>query len=251
MVLINVLTRTSNRPIYFRDCVDSVRSQTHRDLRHVVGADDDASLAYAQVHVPDALRLQPATPTDRRPNAAPYNLYLNTLMDRVEDGWIMFLDDDDTFVDAQSLAVIAEHATDEDRVLLWRVQFPGRLVPAHSFGRIPLLGDVTGAGFMFHSKHRAVAQWDAVKGADHRVIERLFLLLKPVWIDRILTRANYAPSTPDFRGGLGQRVDKPSAATDGCPAEPPPPVWPLSELETLRKRVAKLEAERGTGSTRA
>lgn len=243
MVLINILTRTSNRPIFFADCVSSIRNQTHRPIRHIVGADDAASLVYARALVPDAMPV--AAPPNNllpRPNEAPYNLYMNALTQNVEDGWIMYLDDDDTFVDADSLAAIAAHATDEDRVLLWRVGFPGTVVPSDCFGKVPVLGDVTAAGLMFHCKHRRYAQWDAVRGADHRVIERLFLLLKPHWIDRVLTRANYDPTTSNFCGGRGKRHDK-TGNDSASVAVQPQAIWPMSELRSLRERVRALEAQ--------
>lgn len=248
MVLVNVITRTSNRPLFFCDCVASVRGQTHRPVRHIVGADDDPSLAYARALIPDAVRVDaPGTEAPPRANDAAYNLYLNTLMQQVAEGWIMFLDDDDAFVDENSLAAIAAHATDEDRVLLWRVQFPGWVLPSESFGKVPLLGDVTGAGVMFHAKHRRHAQWDAVKGSDHRVIERLFLLLKPYWIDAVLTRVNYDPATPNFAGGRGERRDKAQGLNTAALGNGDP-IWPMSELRALRRRLAALEAELKSGT---
>ena len=245
MVLINILTRTSNRPLFFRDCVSSVRSQTHSAVRHIVGADDEASLNYARELVPDAVRLHRSEP-EFSPHAfsAPYNLYLNTLMQEVSDGWIHFLDDDDAYTGADSLAVLASHMRDENSLLLWRVQFPDRVIPQYCFGHVPLLGDITGVGVAFHSKHRRYAQWDDVKGADHRVIERLFYVLEPIWIERTLTCANYPQIGGSFNGGLGQRRDK----YDGLPAPQQSYThyaefgWPMTELEKLRARVAELTA---------
>jgi len=44
---INILTRTSGRPNCFKRCVDSIKSQTYKNINHIVGADDDASYEYA------------------------------------------------------------------------------------------------------------------------------------------------------------------------------------------------------------
>ena len=50
---------------------------------------------------------------------------------------------------------------------------------------------MTGIGFLFHSKHRWLAQWDDIKEADFRVIMKIFRALRPVWIDEVYTKVNY------------------------------------------------------------
>ncbi len=208
--LINVICRTSNRQCFFREHVKSVRSQSHPYIRHIVGADDEASYKYASALVEDVLCLDKL---ERREELGffhfPYNLYLNELMGHVKEGWIMFLDDDDCFASVDSAARMVEHIASEDDVLLWKVKFAHQVIPANCFGKVPMCGDISGIGVLFHSKYRWLAKWDDVKESDFRVIMKLFRALRPVWIDEVYTKVNYiAFAHNDFGAGRGNRKDK-------------------------------------------
>ena len=45
-VLINILTRTSNRPIGFYNCHQSVIKQTYKNIKHFVTYENDSDLKY-------------------------------------------------------------------------------------------------------------------------------------------------------------------------------------------------------------
>jgi hypothetical protein len=188
-VLFNVLTRVS-RPRYFEACRQSVAAQVHRPVRHVVTIDSD-ECATAVRDLPE-LRVERKQPGVD--GSFPFNLYLNRLYDLVEDGWVLFLDDDDLLSSPWSLADLAGRISadgcDPDVLYLWKVWFPhfNSVVPRQTFGQVPTLGDVDSAGVCFHSKHLPAATWDANKCGDFRVIRQLHQSLpRTVWIDRVLT----------------------------------------------------------------
>ena len=88
--LINILTRTSNRPNYFARCQQSIREQDYKNVRHIVSIDNDESKSYVR-GVDTIVRVHPMQYNDTikilpRTRFAPYNLYLNDLLDNVEDG---------------------------------------------------------------------------------------------------------------------------------------------------------------------
>lgn len=86
--LINILTRTSGRPKCFKRCVDSVKSQTYQNINHIVGADDDESYEYASELCDNVVKLEKGVKNSEYGVAhAPYNLYINKLLDEVEDGY--------------------------------------------------------------------------------------------------------------------------------------------------------------------
>jgi glycosyltransferase involved in cell wall biosynthesis len=203
--MINVITRTSNRPIFFSQNHQSLKNQTYKNWKHIVSYDDESTRTYIKPYVEENEIKAIAIP---RPlnveNLFPYNLYCNILMREVKDGWIMFLDDDDLFMDERSLETIVKHIKDENDLLLWKVAFPNRIIPTR-MGKTPKLGDVSAIGFLFHHKHIDIALWDAQKGSDYRVIYKLYKKLNPIWIDEVLTRVNY--DVPRSHGS-GQRLDK-------------------------------------------
>jgi glycosyltransferase involved in cell wall biosynthesis len=207
--IVNILTRTSKRPNFFKECVESVNSQTYGNIRHIVCADDQESLAYAKKMIPDAFLVKKKPRLTKYGTMhAPYNLYCNELLSKVEEGWIMFLDDDDLFTSNKAIEKIMNFNPNNDDLLLWKVQFPYRVVPnASNFGKHIVCGDISGIGCMFHKDYIWAAQWDEVKASDYRMIQKLCMLVRRImWIDGILTKINY--QVRGVFGGLGLQQDK-------------------------------------------
>ena len=207
--LVNILTRTSGRPNYFAENTSSVKEQTYPHVRHIVCADDDESYEYAKGSASSIIRVE------RKPKRekygfrhAPYNLYCNDLMDEVSEGWVMFLDDDDIFIDKHSLAKIMKHAKDEDDLLIWKIQFPGVIIPGPAFGKAVFPTQIDANCYMFHSKHIWAAQWDEVKESDYRVANKLSSILNIKWINKVLTKVNQTKAIHGLGGGFGMREDK-------------------------------------------
>ena len=134
--LINIITRTSNRPLYFKECRRSIISQTYKNVKHIIGVDDVASESYLTslpyTRIPSEKILDKDKipyrkfwynpPESQGESPAPWNLYMNHLYKEVEDGWVMFLDDDDNFVNEGSLKEICNqilnHKFQKKQVLL-------------------------------------------------------------------------------------------------------------------------------------
>ena len=101
--LVNVLTRTSGRPKFFYCNWVSIQQQDYPRVRHLVSYDDQETWEYLQEYVGrgrcggvEAIEVEriPLEGGDH----FPYNLYMNRLQAEIEEGWVMFLDDDDIFL---------------------------------------------------------------------------------------------------------------------------------------------------------
>lgn len=196
-LLINILTRTSNRPEEFIRCVESVRSQTYKNIRHIVCADNNESFEYASKLVKDLIRVQKRDTIPSYKNYEPYNLYINDLLKEVKDGYIMFLDDDDYFYSPHSIEKIVPHLR-KDEVLCWFIKIGEEIIPNKQALMAPVLipTQIGNCSFMFHYRHRGAAKWDAVRGADYRCVQRLSWLLKHTWLEEVLAIC------PIARGGV-------------------------------------------------
>ena len=209
--LINILTRTSNRPKFFKDCAASVRLQDYKNIRHIVGADNQETFDYAKKETSDVF-LIPSMP--RKPQYgimhSPYNLYMNALTAEVKEGWVICLDDDDMLTRPDAISTLVKNLTAVDSLVLWKVQFPHRVIPSpQTWGRFPVLGDIASIGFAYHISHNWAAQWDEVKESDFRVILKLFRVLpQTVWLDDILTKVNYTQIENLVGAGSGLQKDK-------------------------------------------
>ena len=190
-VLVNILTRTHNRPKHFNVCRESVLGQTHKNINHIVGSDCECDYY-------DTIKLSPKQILPRPDNLAsypaPWNLHLNELGTYVNKGWLMYLDDDDKFIDENSLKVIVSSIENEDQIILWRVNINnGMIVPNdEGFGKV-IAGNISGIGFMFHSKHLPV-DWGSWNFGDYRVISSLVKKISMKWINLVLTQTQGKPN---------------------------------------------------------
>ncbi len=191
-ILINILTRTHNRLNYFKVCRESVLNQTHEKINHIVGSDIDC------YYYENYIKLVPQKVIYPKPDGlasyeAPWNLHLNELGKYVRDGWVMYLDDDDKFVSSDSLKSIVSVINSEDEMILWRVDINGVIYPNDRyFGKI-IPGNISGIGFMFHSKYLPV-YWHSWNFGDYRVINELSKKIKQRWINSVLTQTQGKPN---------------------------------------------------------
>lgn len=87
--LINILIRTSNRPLGFKKALDSIVNQSYPNIRIIISVDNDAALRYIPKGL-EVIRVQ------KHPEFEfGYDLYLEDLKALVTDGYIIAIDDDD------------------------------------------------------------------------------------------------------------------------------------------------------------
>jgi len=212
--LINILTRTSNRPNGFKICQESISKQTYKNINHMVSYDNDDDLKYLN-NYPNIKKVkidrEEVIKNDKSVNPnnpnfwfSPHNLYCNSLLDEVKDGYIMFLDDDDMLLHENVIEVIVNNIVDEDTLLIWKMQYPdGRLLPDNnSFKTKSIrLGGIGLPCFLFHRKWKDLYRWDAYKCGDYRFLEKLYKKIpNNKWINSPFIKLNNS-------GGLGKKED--------------------------------------------
>lgn len=209
--LLNILTRTSNRPKGFSENVKSIRDQVYKNIRHIVCTDDVASEPYIKENgIEDYLVVNKQELIDKDKSVVPgvgrfpYNLYFNEMLKVVEDGWIIHLDDDDRFVDNDSTSCIVDmiNGSDEDTIIYWRMVYAdGKFLPKDmSAGRRPIFCGIGTPCFTVHSKWKDKISWDGWKGSDFRTITKLHdAVPKKAWFPMNIV---YIPSI-----GWGHRKD--------------------------------------------
>ncbi len=210
--LINILTRTSNRPLGFKKNVDNIKNQTYKNINHIIGTDDKNSISYIEeCGFKDYLFLdrENIIKKDNCPNPhtgvySPHNLYFNHMIKEISEGWVIYLDDDDTFTHTNTVEKIVDNINnnDEDTLIYWRMVYSnGRVLPINMGGnRLPILGGIGGSCFTFNCKYKNIAMWDSWKCGDYRLICKLHKKIpKKCWIPENFI---YVPSQ-----GMGNRKD--------------------------------------------
>lgn len=210
--LINILTRTSNRPNGFKINLDSIHSQNYGNFRHLVVVDNDDSEQYVKhykkIYNFDYIRVNESDYNNvqeiENPNTGKrfiWNRYFNTLLDEVESGYIMYLDDDDRLANNNVLSKISTFLN-EDTVTYWQMIFENGWVcpPKELLGKEPRLARIGSPCFCYHFKFKNI-KWDGWKCGDFRLIKQIDEIVnKRNHIDKILVKLGN-------NGGGGNKID--------------------------------------------
>lgn len=167
--LINILIRTSNRPAAFARCMESIRSQTYRNIRIIVGFDDKAALQYIPKDI-EAWNV-----SDEKDCPYFYDLYCNNLKLKVAVGWFLFLDDDDILTSPTVLQDLSEHLAGPHEAIICQFLRNGVPKPADNYiqKRVIREGKIGLPCMVLHSKHKALSGLDGQKAGDYRYIKEV------------------------------------------------------------------------------
>lgn len=230
-----VITRTAGRPFFFSHGRSSVDMQIYSDVVHIVGTDKpldstylagvthtDLVSAYALFDKSEPCTRCGASPAQGCANAPPLNkpaerasfltCYCNTsypmntytsqLQSEIHSpGWVVYLDDDNLFLDPAAVSKIVASARSRDDIVLWKAML-GRQTPDDShFSRHEIvMGDVDSSMFSFHTSHLSMTRWTNRRCADFWTLDSMSRSLTTRWVDQVLTGAHPLRAAA---GGLG------------------------------------------------
>ena len=100
-VLFNIIIRTHNRELYFNKCMASILNQTYKNFRVIIAAQDPESSSY--IFKFNDERLCIFKPQITNSDSHFYDDFCNQSLDMCNTGWIIYLDDDNVFVDNEVL----------------------------------------------------------------------------------------------------------------------------------------------------
>lgn len=182
--MINIITRTNKRPNGYRQNRDMlIRNALNMNppfsqVNHIVITDDIESIEYIDTgYVLMNKRQHPTTPmAPGAVNWRPYNLYFNQIGHKLEEGWIMYIDDDDRLYDETTLGKLLDiiDKYNEDTLIYFQMEYSdGKRLPIDNWNGTPQLNHIGGSCFIYHTKYYLHAEWDEWSGGDYRVIEKL------------------------------------------------------------------------------
>jgi hypothetical protein len=173
METVNFLVRTSGRPNSFRRLLLSIQSQRLENRRIIVSVDTDDSERYVQSLVDVDTIVRVPHVEKEEDGHAPYNLYMNSLLDQVKEGWVVFVDDDNMFKESGVLSKFFGMVAGGDSKKLYvcrTYNAPGKvIIPSDkSFGKKVTLNDVDTSNLILHSSIAKKYRWDDRTGGDFR-----------------------------------------------------------------------------------
>lgn len=217
---VNILIRTCQRPNFFKSCIDSIESQDYKNINIIIGKEksDTETLKYLikykhRLVTYDTIKDEPKRPKISNDYGVyfPFNHYLDEMNKTVDNGWIMYLDDDDMLLNPNAISNIVSNITSDNDVIFWRCEFGNKTIPSDlNYGKRPVCCDVSGIGFIFHSKFVKQIEWGYWKRGDFRVANKLYKIGNAKFINEVLTGIQTEPHA-------GKIVDKKEQLVNGKP----------------------------------
>ena len=172
---LTVVIRTHDRPAAFQRCIESVRSQSHKNIDIVVGVDTPGSLEYAETYHPTRI-IQCESRPRRSHQDFPANEYISKLISHITDGYILVLDDDNYLADPKGVEKLFSKVTKEYCIYIIRYRYPdGRLFPNNQQFQAKRIenGGVDWASCVFHARFKEVSKSKPLYNADYYFIKAL------------------------------------------------------------------------------
>jgi len=188
---LNILIRTSERPELFKQCIESVLSQNYSNYNIFISYDKISSYEYIKYYLTNN-KIRSFFIENDSNKKYKFNLYNNELMDKVNYGFILFLDDDDVYTHDMCFKIINNHIKDNNSVLLWKFMRPDKLIYPKDINDIKL-GEIDTTMVCFHSKYKKIARWMDCQCGDYFFYKELFknLACKIREVNYILTKTIY------------------------------------------------------------
>ena len=196
---LNILIRTSDRPFYFKRCIDSIcHAKGNYKIKVLVSVDNKNSENYSK-----EILLQSNLDFEiifviKGSRDFHYNLYLNKLLDKAE-GWVWIIDDDDTVLDMDF------KLSDKRVVYIFKSNYFGRSLPEDEYWETITECHIAMHCFIFHTEGLR-SEFDNQRRADYRFIKHLSSYRKVEWIDKVVAvvdkkgygSCNDLPASIDF-----------------------------------------------------
>jgi hypothetical protein len=191
---INILIRHTYRPIQFKKCIESILKQNYSNYRIILNYDDIKCLEYLK----DYNNIEYFYNNIESIFKYKFNLYSNILLNKVNDGWIIFLDDDDMFTDINCLKKINTYLVDDNTILFWKFLRPDKIIYPKKLSKI-YCGYVASCGYCFNYKYKNSSEWVPRRSGDFYFLNKLLNQnFKREFIDEIITSTVYSDRTQNF-----------------------------------------------------
>lgn len=179
--MINILIRTSYRPNGFKRLLESIESQTFKNVKLIVSYDDDRALSYIPENI-EKVRVHKSS------KLFFYDDYVNDLKNLVTEGWFCVIDDEDYIIDNNALDRVYRHLKGSDGAI---VQFSrnGRLKPSNEFIKAKQIrkGKIGMPCLFLHHSHKNLVNLDgSLPAADYTWIKEISKRIKLKFIQSIV-----------------------------------------------------------------
>ena len=199
---LNIIIRTSRRPLFFEKCINSIR-KNYSNAKLYITIDDIKDLEYVKKYARDfdynyylidkEIIKNICEKISIEKSSFIYNYYFNVVKPYL-NGWCLFLDDDDELLIKPEF-----NENNIKNIYLYKIDIGIKIVPSvNNFGNFPIINDISGLGIIFHSSQ--MVDWKPQRTGDYSFISEMYQNNNSIWIDKILSKTQVG-------GNFGKRND--------------------------------------------
>jgi len=182
---IHIIVRTHLREYYFKKVIESIITQNYENYIIHVAYDHIDSLDYINQNMNHKMIIHKV---ERRSDENVFfDLYCNDIKDKINNGWIMFLDDDNYFIDPNCLKIINTHL--KEKIVVWSFLRPDKLITPN-LNKLRY-GEIDNCSYIFHHSIKDDGQFGDFYGSDFQFINSLIAKYKTLLIDFTLISTQY------------------------------------------------------------
>ena len=165
--LINIIIRTHNRPNFFKININSIKEQNYSNFKLYITYENEDTLSYIN-EITEGLANIELIKVTKGPEKVFYNIYCNTVLDMINEGYNIFLDDDDMLTHRNALKYINSFLG-ENRFLCWEYMRADKIIGPRK--NQVKCGEIVSCGFCYHNKYKA--KWTPTEDGDHVFAKQL------------------------------------------------------------------------------
>lgn len=197
---INILVRTHARDKMFKACITSILKQTYKNFHIYICIQSAEDLLYVNKHILGSEKVTIIKGYSTEGNFQ-HNDYCNQLIDLIQSGWIIFLDDDDQFTTTRSLEIISKYIK-KGVIVLWKYKRPDALIFPDPDQDLHHPGSIASTSYCIHHEVAKMSKWASKRQGDFDFIKPIYNTLKREPIDRILTKYQLQDQVASFGKNL-------------------------------------------------
>lgn len=183
---INILIRVHGRLSELKKCIDSVRSQTYKNVHIIASYEDERDLGMLidlginDIHYVRYPRVK-----------CFYNLYCNDLKSKVTSGWFLYLDSDDTLVSDTCIEELLPYLTHEVGGIicqfkrLWKLKPSDEQIDNHEV----VCGKIGMPCIVLHHSQKNIARIGDETYSDYSFIKEVTTKIPTKFIKHVLVNS--------------------------------------------------------------
>jgi len=160
---ITILIRTCFRPFLFNQCIRSILSQNYSNIHIIISYDNKDATKYITPYLNESIKAFYIT--EKSEKKYKFNLYCNTLINEVDSGYCIYLDDDNEFTHNNCLNIINHHITN-DKICVWKYLRGDKIVYPSALNNIKL-GEIDSSSFCIPHTYKNHGKWPDKQCGDY------------------------------------------------------------------------------------